>query len=158
MVHLRIVVLNEGRRLAFARAPRACARAPRTAPVRTPDRDGTVRARRAVRGDSGRPSGYGPAPIGSRPQEGNPSRTLHLSCVLHRPSEAVPVGRVGERRAPEVAWRVTNRPSSGHRGPTTYSEVPNLERALLSYHAPVLRKPTAGGRFFDEGFHDHPAA
>jgi hypothetical protein len=98
------------------------------------------------------------APVGSRPQEGNPTRTLHLSCVLHRPPEGPPAGRVGERRAPEVAWRVTNRPSAGHRGPTTYSEVPTLERALLSYHAPVLRTPAAGGRFFDEGVHDHPAA
>jgi uncharacterized protein (TIGR00369 family) len=52
----------------------------------------------------------------ARASEGNPARTLRLFCVVHRPPEGLPAGRAGERRAPEVAWRVTNRPSAGHRG------------------------------------------
>jgi len=57
-----------------------------------------------------------------------------------------------------VAWRVTNRPSEGRSGPISYSQVPDLERALISYHAPALLTPAAGGRFFGEGVHDHEAA
>ena len=80
------------------------------------------------------------APIGSRPHEGNPSRTLVISCALSRaPTDPLGAG-VYE---PVVAWRVTNRPSGGRPGPVSYSEVPDLERALLSYYAPSLAKPAA---------------
>ena len=77
------------------------------------------------------------APIGSRPHEGNPSRVLEISCALSRP----PAGACGSE--PVVAWRVTNRPSEGRPGPVSYSEVPDLERALLSYYAPPLARPAA---------------
>jgi hypothetical protein len=94
-------------------------------------------------------------PIGSRPQEGNPARTLHLSCAVSRPPDDGLLGGVrGEADGGAVvAWRVTNRPSEGGVGPISYSEVPDLERALISYHAPAIA-PAAGGRFFDEGVHD----
>lgn len=98
-------------------------------------------------------------PIGSRPQEGNPARTLHLSCAVSRPPDDGLLG--GVRGAADggaaVAWRVTNRPSDGRVGPISYSEVPDLERALISYHAPAI-SPAAGGRFFDEGVHDGDGA
>ena len=80
------------------------------------------------------------APIGSRPHEGNPARTLEISCALSRPPADALGADVPE---PVVAWRVTNRPSEGQPGPVSYSEVPDLERALLSYYAPVLAAPAA---------------
>lgn len=93
--------------------------------------------------------------IGSRPQEGNPTRTLRLSCTVSR----LPADALGPRdREPAVAWRVTNRPSEGHTGPISFTQVPDLERALISYHASALLSPAAGGRFFDEGVHEHSAA
>ena len=79
------------------------------------------------------------APIGSRPHEGDPARTLEISCALSRPAKlADALGGVSE---PVVAWRVTNRPSGGRPGPVSYSEVPDLERALLSYYAPPPAHP-----------------
>ena len=82
------------------------------------------------------------APIGSRPHEGDPARTLEISCALSRPAKLADAlgARVPE---PAVAWRVTNRPSGGRPGTVSYSEVPDLERALLSYYAPPLAKPAA---------------
>ena len=80
------------------------------------------------------------APIGSRTHEGDPSRTLEISCVLSRPAK--PAGALGARvPEPAVAWRVTNRPSGGRPGAVSYSEVPDLERALLSYYAPPPAHP-----------------
>ena len=78
------------------------------------------------------------APIGSRPHEGNPSRVLEISCALSRPPADAPGAGVSE---PAVAWRVTNRPSGRRPGPVSYSEVPDLERALLSYYAPSPARP-----------------
>ena len=90
-------------------------------------------------------------PIGSRAQEGNPSRTLALSCVVHHPpQEGHPEARAHDCTR---SWRVVNRPSPGYRGPSTTSEVPSLGRALLAYHARPLR-PERGGRSLDEGVHD----
>ncbi len=90
-------------------------------------------------------------PVGSRKQEGNPSRTLVVSCVVHHPPrEEYPTGR---NEGCTLSWRVVNRPSPGYRGPSTMCEVPSLERALLAYHARPLRPLRQGGRFFDEGVH-----
>lgn len=90
-------------------------------------------------------------PVGSREQEGNPSRTLVLSCVVHHPPrEGHPKARAHDCTR---SWRVVNRPSPGYRGPSTTSEVPSLGRALLAYHARPLR-PERGGLFLDEGVHD----
>lgn len=57
-------------------------------------------------------------------------------------------------------WRVVNRASPGHRGPSVTVEIPDLDRALISYHARPLRLPggAIGARFLDEGTHDEPAA
>ena len=95
--------------------------------------------------------------IGERRQEGNPKRTLALSCVVYEspghhasdPPEDVPA----------LFWRVVNRASPGHRGPSVTVDVPDLDRALISYHARPLRLAggTTGTRFFDEGTHDEPA-
>ena len=76
------------------------------------------------------------APIGSRPHEADPARTLEISCALSRPAKLADALGAGVPE-PAVAWRVTNRPSEGRPGPVSYSEVPNLERALLSYYAPA---------------------
>ena len=85
-------------------------------------------------------------PIGLRAQDGDPSRTLDLSCTVCRPPDAGFGSAAGE---PTVAWRVTARPSAGRRGPISYSEVPDLERALLSYYAPVPAAPAVGVRAHD---------
>ena len=57
-------------------------------------------------------------------------------------------------------WRVVNRASPGHRGPSVTVDVPDLDRALIAYHASPLR--VTGGatdaRFFDEGTLDGPPA
>ena len=82
------------------------------------------------------------APIGSRPHEGNPSRTLEISCALSRPAKLADALGAGVSE-PVIAWRVTNRPSGGRPGPVSYSEVPDLERALLCYYAPPPAKPAA---------------
>ena len=98
--------------------------------------------------------------IGESPQEGNPKRTLALSCVVYGPID--PDGVTGD--APCLFWRVANRPSPGYRGPSVTVEVPDLERALLSYHARPLRLAggakggATGTRFFDEGVHDETVA
>jgi hypothetical protein len=90
-------------------------------------------------------------PIGSREQEGNPSRTLAISCAVHHPPQGEhPTAGKGDCT---LSWRVVNRPSPGYRGPSTLCEVPSLERALLAYHARPLRPLRQGGRFFDEGLH-----
>jgi hypothetical protein len=97
-------------------------------------------------------------PIGERPQEGNPKRTLALSCVVY----GTPEGGTSDppEDAPFLFWRVANGPSPGHRGPSVTVDVPDLERALISYHAPPLRPAgvTTGACFSDEGTHDAPAA
>ena len=98
-------------------------------------------------------------PLGERAQEGNPARTLVLSCVLYEP----PRGRDredGPEDAPYLFWRVANRVSPGHRGPTVTVEVTNLERALICYHARPLRLAggASGVRFFDEDVHDETVA
>ena len=90
-------------------------------------------------------------PVGSREQEGNTSRTLAISYVVHHPPR-------GEHRAARdgdctLSWRVVNRPSPGYRGPSTMCEVPSLERALVAYHARPLRPLREGGRFLDEDVH-----
>ena len=90
-------------------------------------------------------------PVGSREQEGNPVRTLAISCVVHHPPR-------GEYPAAQdwgctLTWRVVNRPSPGYRGPSTMCEVPSLERALVAYHARPLRPSSKGGCFFDEDVH-----
>ena len=94
--------------------------------------------------------------IGERPQEGNPKRTLALSCVVYGPIDP----DNGNEEAPSLSWRVANRPSPGYRGPSVTVEVPDLERALLSYHARPLRlaRGAKGSRFFDEGVHDETVA
>jgi hypothetical protein len=90
-------------------------------------------------------------PIGSREQEGNPSRTLAISCVVHHlPPGERPTAQDGDCA---LSWRVANRPSPGYRGPSAMCEMPSLERALLAYHARPLRPLRQGGRFFDEGVH-----
>lgn len=90
-------------------------------------------------------------PVGSREQEGNPSRTLAVSCVVHHP----PRGQHQAARDGDctLSWRVVNRPSPGYRGPSTMCEVTSLERALVAYHARPLRHLSKGGRFFDEDAH-----
>jgi len=57
-------------------------------------------------------------------------------------------------------WRVVNRASPGRRGPSVTVDVPDLDRALIAYHAPPLRLAgeEVGARFFDEGTHDGSAA
>lgn len=86
-------------------------------------------------------------PVGSREQEGNPSRTLVISCVVHHPPRGeYPTARDGDCT---LSWRVVNRPSSGYRGPSTTCEVSSLERALVAYHARPLRPSGQGRRFFD---------
>jgi hypothetical protein len=94
-------------------------------------------------------------PVGSREQEGNPSRTLAVSCVVHHPprGEHPKANRRGWDGDRTLSWRVVNRPSPGYRGPWSMSEVPSLERALVAYHARPLRPPSQGGRFFDEDVH-----
>lgn len=90
-------------------------------------------------------------PVGSREQEGNPSRTLAISCVVHHPPRGeYPAVQDGDCT---LSWRVVNRPSQGYRGPSTMCEVPSLERALVAYHARALRPLSKGGRFFDEDVH-----
>lgn len=90
-------------------------------------------------------------PVGSREQEGNPSRTLVLSCVVHHPPRGeYPGAQDGDCT---LSWRVVNRPSPGYRGPSTMCEVPSLGRALVAYHAQPLRPLSKGGRFFDEDVH-----
>ena len=90
-------------------------------------------------------------PVGAREQEGNPTRTLAISCVVHYPPKGeYPVAQDGDRT---LSWRVINRPSPGYRGTSTMCEVPSLERALLAYHARPLRPLEQGGRFFDEDVH-----
>lgn len=89
-------------------------------------------------------------PVGSREQEGNPTRTLVISCLVHHPPRGgYPTAQAYDCKS---SWRVVNRPSSGYRGPSTTCEAPSLERALLAYHARPLH-PERGGRFFDEGLH-----
>lgn len=90
------------------------------------------------------------AVVGACPQEGNPARTLSLSCTVARPPDDV-LGAAD--REPVVAWRVTNRTSECRPGPVSYSEVPDLERALPSYHAPAVSPLAQGGCFYDEGCH-----
>ncbi|CAA9470647.1 MAG: hypothetical protein AVDCRST_MAG05-526 [uncultured Rubrobacteraceae bacterium] len=80
------------------------------------------------------------ARIGSRPHEGNPSRVLEISCALSRPAKLAGALDAGVSE-PVIAWRVTNRPSEGRPGPISYSEMPDLERALLCYYAPPLAHP-----------------
>lgn len=94
-------------------------------------------------------------PVGSREQEGNPTRTLVISCVIHHPPREEHPMAEGLRRAGGCtrSWRVVNRPSPGYRGPATTCEVPSLERALIAYHARPLRPLGQGGRFFDEDYH-----
>jgi hypothetical protein len=96
--------------------------------------------------------------IGERPQEGNPKRTLALSCIVYEspdhhasdPPEDVPA----------LFWRVANRPSPRHRGPSVTVDVPDLDRAIIAYHARPLRLAGGatgganGARFFEEGTHD----
>ena len=96
-------------------------------------------------------------PVGSREQEGNPTGTLAISCVVHHPPRGeYPAAQDRDRT---LSWRVVNRPSPGYRGPSATCEVPSLERALLAYHARPLRPLRQGGRFFDEGVHhDAPEA
>ena len=90
-------------------------------------------------------------PVGSREQEGNPSRTLAISYVVHHPPrEEYPAARDGDCT---LSWRVVNRPSPGYRGPSTMCEVPSLVRALVAFHARPLRPLSGGGRFFDEDVH-----
>ena len=95
-------------------------------------------------------------PVGARRQEGNPSRTLVLSCVVHPPARTEQPAVKGLPRACDRpwSWRVANRPSPEYRGPSITCEVPSLERALIAYHARPFRPPRQGGRFLDEGFHD----
>ena len=100
-------------------------------------------------------------PVGERTQEGNPGRTLALSCVVYEPLGDLPGGTSdAPEDAPSLFWRVANRGSPGHLGPSVTVEIPELERALVSYHARPLR--LSGGapaaRFFEEGTHDEPAA
>jgi hypothetical protein len=96
-------------------------------------------------------------PIGERAQEGNPKRTLALSCVVYGPSDR------GASDPPEdvpaLFWRVANRLSPGQHGPSVTVDVPDLQRALISYHARPLRFAggATGAHFFDEGTHDEPA-
>jgi hypothetical protein len=96
-------------------------------------------------------------PIDERTQEGNPGRTLALSCVVyespgHHASDPLDDGA-------SLFWRVVNRASPGRRGPSVTVDVPDLDRALIAYHARSLRLAgeATGARFFDEGTHDEPA-
>jgi hypothetical protein len=95
-------------------------------------------------------------PIGERAQEGNPRRTLALSCVVHEPSDRCQADEPED--APSLFWRVANRASLGYRGPSVTVDIPDLERALIFYHAGPLRpaRGATGARFFDEGTHDGP--
>ena len=97
-------------------------------------------------------------PIGERAQEGNPKRTLALSCVVYE-SPGHHAGGPPEDGA-SLFWRVENRASPGHWGPSVTVDVPDLDRALIAYHARPLRlaEGATGARFFDEGKHDGPAA
>jgi hypothetical protein len=54
---------------------------------------------------------------------------------------------------------VANRPSPGHRGPSVTVDVPDLDRALITYYARPLRFAggATGTQFFDENTHDEPA-
>jgi len=93
-------------------------------------------------------------PIGERAQEGNPSRTLALSCVVYEPPRGRDQG-YGPEDAPYLFWRVANRASPGHRGPTVTVEVTDLTRALVCYHARPLRIARgAGVGFIEEDVHD----
>ena len=96
-------------------------------------------------------------PIGERPQEGNPKRTLALSCVVYGTPDRGASDR--PKDVPALFWRVANGPSSGHRGPSVTVDVPDLERALISYYARPLRLAggAIGASFFDEGTHDGQA-
>jgi hypothetical protein len=99
-------------------------------------------------------------PIGTRRQEGNPGRTLVLSCVIHEPPsrDGVRAAHEEEESARSVFWRVVNKASEGYRGASVTVEVPELESALIAYDARPLRPAdSAGGRFFDEGVHDETA-
>jgi hypothetical protein len=90
-------------------------------------------------------------PVGSREQEGNPTRTPAISYVVHHPPRVgYPAARGGDCT---LSWRVVNGPSPGYRGPSTMCEVSSLERALVAYHARPLRPLSKGGRFFDEDVH-----
>jgi len=91
-------------------------------------------------------------PVGRRAQEGNLSRTLAFSCVVHHPPrDGQTLGNSSQGDDCTLMWRVTNRPSEGYRGPSVTSELPSLERALIAYHA---RPITGGGWFLDEGIHE----
>ena len=97
-------------------------------------------------------------PIGARHQEGNPKRTLALSCVVYE-SPGHHASNLPED-VPALFWRVVNRASPGHHGPSVTVDVPDLDRALISYHARPLRLAGGakgganGARFFDEGRHE----
>jgi hypothetical protein len=95
-------------------------------------------------------------PIGERTQEGNPKRTLALSCVVYGTPEGGPSDPPED--APFLFWRVSNGPSPGHRGPSVTVDVPDLDRALISYHARPLRlaSGTIGASFIDEGTRGGP--
>ncbi|MBA3491087.1 MAG: hypothetical protein H0T55_03290 [Rubrobacteraceae bacterium] len=96
-------------------------------------------------------------PVGERTQEGNPGRTLALSCVVYEP----PGRGAGDplEDVPSLFWRVVNRASPGHRGPSVTVEVPELHRALITYHArPLHQAESPGARFLDEGVHDETSA
>jgi len=101
-------------------------------------------------------------PIGERAQEGNANRTLALSCVVYGTPDRGPSDPPED--APFLFWRVANRPSPGQRGPSVTVDVPDLDRALISYHARPLRiaggatDGATGACFSDEGTHDGPAA
>lgn len=93
-------------------------------------------------------------PIGTRTQEDNPGRTMALSCIVYEPSASgAATDPLDEAATP--FWRVVNKASPGYRGSSVSVEVPELERALLSYHARPLRPEgeATGARFFDEDIH-----
>jgi len=95
-------------------------------------------------------------PIGERAQEGNPKRTLALSCVVYGTPDRGACDPPED--APSLFWRVANRASLGCRGPSVTVDIPDLERALIAYHAGPSRpaRGATGARFFDEGTHDGP--
>jgi hypothetical protein len=86
-------------------------------------------------------------PIGERTQEGNPGRTLALSCVVYEPPDRGASNPPEE--VPALFWRVVNGASPEHCGRSVTVEIPQLHRALIAYYARPLRPRGApGGRFF----------
>ena len=129
---------------------------------------GSPRRGRVASGSQLRPRKRGPGKAAVSPWRSHlASAPRRATPRVRSSSPASSTSRLGaatERNEPEDApylfWRVANRVSPGHRGPTVTVEVTNLERALICYHARPLRLAggASGVRFFDEDVHDETVA